>query len=120
MIVGTSDQEESKGRVTLQERETRFGQKAVTITLSPEQLATAHELERRLFNLGHAVLVLDDTSLAAHADVIARELNRAGLICLCVVGQEAKLDPSAMQAPAELNSADDLLEWMTREGVLLT
>ena len=120
MIVGTSDQEESKGRVTLQERETRYGQKAVTIALSPEQLTAAHELERRLFNLGHAVLVLDDVSLAANADVIAREINRAGLICLCVLGQEAKLAPSAMQAPAELHSADDLLEWLTREGVLLT
>jgi bifunctional enzyme CysN/CysC len=121
MILGLSDQEESKGRVTLQERESRFGQKAVTIELGASRRELAYELERRLFNLGHAAMVLDDPDTVSQAKVIALQINRAGLICFRALDDEdAPQDTNAIQAPPELKSADDLFDWLSHEGILLT
>ena len=121
MIVGLSDQEESKGRVTLQEREVRFGQQASAIWLGQERVELAYEMERRLFNLGHAVLVLEDASLVPHTGVITQQITRAGLICLCALDDDgASLDPSIIRVPAALDSAEDLLGWLSRTGILLT
>jgi bifunctional enzyme CysN/CysC len=121
MIVGLSDQEESKGRVTLQEREARYGQKATTIALTSAQRELAYQLERRLFNLGHAAMVLDDASFAAQADFIAQQINRAGVICLCVLEDaESKLESFPTRVPAGLNTTEELLDWMSHEGMLLT
>jgi bifunctional enzyme CysN/CysC len=121
MIVGLSDQEESKGRVTLQEREARYGQKATTIALTFAQRELAYQLERRLFNLGHAAMVLDDASFAAQADFIAQQINRAGVICLCVLEDaESKLESFPTRVPAGLNTTEELLDWMSHEGMLLT
>jgi bifunctional enzyme CysN/CysC len=121
MIVGLSDQQESKGRVTLQEREARYGQKATTIALTSAQRELAYQLERRLFNLGHAAMVLDDASFAAQADFIAQQINRAGVICLCVLEDaESKLESFPTRVPAGLNTTEELLDWMSHEGMLLT
>jgi bifunctional enzyme CysN/CysC len=121
MIAGLPDQEESKGRVTLQERESRFGQKAVTIELGASRRELAYELERRLFNLGHAATVLDDAGVISQANAIALQINRAGLICFRAMdGEDAPQDTNAIQAPPELKSADVLFDWLSHEGILLT
>jgi bifunctional enzyme CysN/CysC len=93
------------GKVTLGEREQRFGQRGVTILLTgltgSGKASIAFALEKRLFDAGRAVTVLygqnmrqglcrdlgfsaDDRSenLRRSAEV-AKILNDAGLICIC-------------------------------------
>ncbi len=121
MIVGLSDQEENRGRVTPEERHNRFGQKPQTIWLGAHRQDLAYDLERRLFNLGHAALVLEDTSLVPHVTLIAAQLHSAGLIGLCILeGHPPNLEDGHILAPAELATADNLLRWMSEQRILLT
>jgi bifunctional enzyme CysN/CysC len=92
-------------QVTLEERSHRLAQRPVTVLLTglPKSGKTvmAYALERRLFDMGHAVAVLDggemrqtisrglgftaterSENLRRSIDV-ARFLNEAGLICIC-------------------------------------
>jgi hypothetical protein len=52
----------------------------------PKAAEAALQLERALFDAGHASYVLARPEHAAHAGLIASHVNRAGLICLCAVG----------------------------------
>ncbi|MCP5151432.1 MAG: sulfate adenylyltransferase subunit CysN [Chromatiales bacterium] len=92
-------------RVTTAERAARFGQKAVTLLLTGLTRAgkstIAYALERRLFDLGHAVTVLDGQNLRLgvsrdlgfsdddrsealrRAAEVARMANDAGLLGIC-------------------------------------
>jgi bifunctional enzyme CysN/CysC len=91
--------------VTAEERTARFGQRPLTILITglsgSGKTAVAYALERRLFDMGRAVAVLDgrqmrqtisrglgftagerSENLRRSIDV-ARVLNEAGLICIC-------------------------------------
>jgi bifunctional enzyme CysN/CysC len=92
------------GEVTAEERAARFGQKPVTVLLTglpgSGKTSLAKAIERRLFDAGHAVTVLDGTGmrqgisrdLGFSADErsenlrrsaeVARLVNDAGLLCL--------------------------------------
>jgi len=92
-------------RVRADEREARFGQKAVTLLLTGlsgvGKTTTAYGLERRLFELGRAVTVLDGANmrlgisrdLGFSADArsenlrrsaeVAKLINDSGIICIC-------------------------------------
>lgn len=92
------------GEVTAEERAARFGQKPVTVLLTglpgSGKTSLAKAIERRLFDSGHAVTVLDGTGmrqgisrdLGFSADErsenlrrsaeVARLCNDAGLLCL--------------------------------------
>ena len=92
-------------RVTLEERAARFGQRAVTLLLSglsgAGKTTLAYAVERKLFERGRAVAVLDGASmrqgiskgLGYSADErsenlrrsteVARLLNDNGMICVC-------------------------------------
>ena len=120
MIAGLSDQEEAKGRVTPEERAARFGQKAATLWLGAHRLELAYALERQLFNLGHAALVLDDPAIAPQALQVANEIQRAGLIGLWAL--EAGLPDAATHyhAPAAADSVDSVLDWLRNQGILLS
>jgi bifunctional enzyme CysN/CysC len=94
-----------KGRVNNAERQLRLGQQPVTLLftgLSGAGKSTlAYALERRLFDSGRAVFVLDGQNLRHNlnkglpqdragrsenwrrAAQVARQFNEAGLICLC-------------------------------------
>ena len=121
MIIGLSDQEENRGRVTPEERQNRFGQKPKTIWLGAHRQDLAYDLERRLFNLGHAALVLEDASLVPHVNLIAAQLHSAGLIGLCILeDRPPNLEDGHIMAPTELATADDLLRWMSEQQILLT
>ena len=50
-----------------------------------KRLNTAYRLDRSLFDLGYASAVLDDDSLGRQAVLVARQLNEAGLICICAL-----------------------------------
>ena len=108
-------------KVTAAERATRFGHPAVTVLLTglpgSGKTTLAYAVERRLFEMGRAVTVLDGLELrqtiskglgftAAErsenmrrgADV-ARYMNEAGLICICAfVAPSAAVRERARQA----------------------
>lgn len=83
MVSGQSSNMELS-HVTAEERAARFGQKAVSIILAGannEQIA--YQLERKLFDTGHAATVLSENTRHI-ADTIA-VVKHAGLICLCAI-----------------------------------
>ncbi|GAB6047754.1 sulfate adenylyltransferase subunit CysN [Methyloparacoccus murrellii] len=119
MIVGLSDEAEQQGQVTPEERATRFGQRATTLWLGcPDAAGLAYRLERWLFNLGHATLVLDDPALAEQMPLIAEQAGRAGLICLCAQPKPAAAAGVAL--PENLTTADAILGWLREQAILLT
>ena len=80
MITGSTETEESLQPVSPEERAARFSQNPTAIALTgPDSKDVAYQLERKLFDNGHAVTVLEtqNTSL-----IVA--VKNAGLICLCV------------------------------------
>ncbi|MDP2098482.1 MAG: sulfate adenylyltransferase subunit CysN [Methylobacter sp.] len=80
MITGSTETEESLQPVSPEERAARFSQNPTAIALTgPGSKDVAYQLERKLFDNGHAVTVLEtqNTSL-----IVA--VKNAGLICLCV------------------------------------
>jgi bifunctional enzyme CysN/CysC len=80
MITGSTETEESLQPVSPDERAARFSQTPTAIALTgPDSKDVAYQLERKLFDNGHAVTVLEtqNTSL-----IVA--VKNAGLICLCV------------------------------------
>ncbi|MGR9012123.1 MAG: sulfate adenylyltransferase subunit CysN [Gammaproteobacteria bacterium] len=79
MITGSTE-DESLHPVSPEERAARFSQTATAIALTGSSaIEIAYQLERKLFDNGHATTVLEsqNTSLIA-------PIKNAGLICLCV------------------------------------
>ncbi|CAI8816613.1 sulfate adenylyltransferase subunit CysN [Methylocaldum szegediense] len=120
MIVSQADGEGGLRRVTAEERSARFGQKAVTLWITGERRHDiAYELERKLFDVGHASTVLEDEAPAEQVRLIVDQINRAGLICLCPC--EASLDvdgPTALRISADDMSADEVLTLLKENGIL--
>ncbi len=84
MILGAAERPPLWRQVTPEERAARFGQRAVTFWLTgPNRRQAAQDLERRLFDRGYACITLDEEELGSQAEFVARQLNRAGLVCLC-------------------------------------
>jgi len=80
MITGTTD-DDIQQPVTAEERAARFSQTAISISLSGSlSNQIAYQLERKLFDNGHATTVLE----AADAPILIQTIKNAGLICLCV------------------------------------
>ena len=120
MIMGLSDAAEHEGPVTAVERANRFGQKPATLWVQgPRRTELALELERRLFNLGHAALVLNDPAVAPHAELIAEQAGGAGLITLITL--DAPATPvHGLVVPETLQTAERVLDWLREQGILLT
>ncbi|XSG86372.1 MAG: sulfate adenylyltransferase subunit CysN [Methylohalobius sp. ZOD2] len=83
MITSIAETEGARRPVTPEERATRFGQAPSVIALTgigaPD---LAYQLERRLFDTGHAATVLDASSLPEVSENVAQALTHAGLIVL--------------------------------------
>jgi hypothetical protein len=100
MITGDASADEWS-QVTAEERATRFGQTASVIVLSGNNAKqTAYHLERKLFDTGHAVTVLEQAN-----DELAIAIKNAGLLCLCLNFKPAAAD---LTFDCEENSVDDL------------
>jgi len=81
MIIGAGDDGQA-APVSAEERAARFCQKAIAVALTGENsLAMAYQLERKLFDYGHAPTVLE----SADAGLVSA-IKQAGLICLCIGG----------------------------------
>jgi bifunctional enzyme CysN/CysC len=120
MILGRVEESAGFRRVTAEERAARFGQKAVTLWLTGgNREEAAYALERKLFDLGHAAVVLDGGHLAGPAPAVAEQINRAGVICICALdGVPAERTATDLRAPADAMTADDLLGLLREHGVL--
>ena len=79
MIIGTDDNEDLQP-VSVEERAARFSQIATSINLTGENsVEMAYQLERKLFDNGHACTILETAN-----NVLIGAINHAGLIALCV------------------------------------
>ncbi|WP_305908166.1 sulfate adenylyltransferase subunit CysN [Methylomarinum sp. Ch1-1] len=82
MISGTSDSADLPP-VTAEDRAARFGQKPAIITLTGSESAErAYQLERKLFDTGHATTVLENQE--QNLTVLLPVIKHAGLISICV------------------------------------
>ncbi|MCK9607014.1 MAG: sulfate adenylyltransferase subunit CysN [Methylomonas sp.] len=89
MISGDAS-EEDWSPVSAEERATRFGQIASVIGLSGGNvLQTAYQLERKLFDTGHAATILETSN-----DALVGAIKHAGLLCLCLDSKPAQADVS--------------------------
>ncbi|NOQ64760.1 MAG: sulfate adenylyltransferase subunit CysN [Methyloprofundus sp.] len=88
MIAGHSELELS--HVTKEERAARFSQTALSIALiGSESEQVAYQLERKLFDNGHAATVL--TGELKNTDEAIAVIKNAGLICLCTASAACDL-----------------------------
>lgn len=86
MITGDADQDSALTPVSSEEKASRFGQQAVIIDLIGDTSAEfAYQLERRLFDSGHAATVLENQNEQTY--ILAEAITNAGLICLCANNQ---------------------------------
>ena len=97
--------------VNPEERANRFGQMASVIALSganAKQLA--YRLERKLFDTGHAVTILEHSNEAL---VIA--LKNAGLLCLCLDTNPSTID---IAFDCDLYSIDEIYGTLKNRGMI--
>jgi bifunctional enzyme CysN/CysC len=79
MITGSTDANELQP-VSVAERAARFSQTATVIALTGANAkALAYQLERKLFDNGHAATILETPSVSLIAAI-----KNAGLLCICV------------------------------------
>ncbi len=120
MIFAAAAGEGSYRPVTPQERAARFGQQATVIYLiGSSALNLAYLLERRLFDTGHAAVVLDEQVLPEISPELARALTHAGLIVLWPQADAGRL-PSA-QGPvldADRLDLEQSLQYLKTERIL--
>jgi bifunctional enzyme CysN/CysC len=105
MILGTTE-EETLSPVSVEERAARFSQQAAAISLiGSNAREVAYQLERKLFDNGHAATVLEIADAA-----LIQALKNAGLIGLCVNGQQhcdARFDSEALPIDEIYNGLKD-------------
>ena len=92
MITGPSDDSELI-QVTAVERAARFNQKNSVIALTGTHAAErAYQLERKLFDTGHATTVLENQD--NNLGILLSVIKNAGLISICVLCAEEEADLS--------------------------
>ena len=87
MITGGTE-EEIQQPVSADERAARFSQTATAISLSGlSSNEIAYQLERKLFDTGHATTILETQDIS-----LIKAIKNAGLICICVNGSADLVD----------------------------
>ncbi|WP_432743931.1 sulfate adenylyltransferase subunit CysN [Methylobacter sp. G7] len=110
MITGDASAEDWSP-VTAEERATRFGQTASIILLSGGNAKqTAYRLERKLFDTGHAVTVLEHAG-----DELALAIKNAGLLCLCLGHKPSAAD---LAFDCDQYKADDIYGTLVNRGTV--
>ena len=80
MITGATDADDNQQPVSAEDRAARYSQKATAIALTGStSKEIAYQLERKLFDNGHATTVLETQNTS-----LIQAVKNAGLICLCV------------------------------------
>jgi sulfate adenylyltransferase large subunit len=110
MITGDASAEEWS-QVTAEERATRFGQTASVIDLSGDNAKqTAYHLERKLFNNGHAVTILEQAT-----DELVMAIKNAGLLCLCLDHNTTATD---LAFDCEEHKVNDIYSTLRSRGIV--
>ncbi len=110
MITGSSDSINLKA-VDAQERAARFSQVATAINLTgSEAVSIGYLLERKLFDNGHLVTVLEDTP----SDAIPA-LKNAGLICICI---NAKVEQTDLTLDSDILSLDEIYSVLKGKNII--
>ena len=110
MITGESDNEDLS-HVSADERAARFSQKATAINLTGSNSQDiAYQLERKLFDTGHATTILEQDS-----DPLITAIKNAGLICLSINSQSKLSD---LTFNCEQQSIDDIYSALKDQSVI--
>jgi len=110
MITGMTGDEELKP-VSAAERAARFSQTATAIALSGANAKeVAYQLERKLFDNGHAATVLETANAA-----LIHAIKNAGLLCLCPETKPATTD---IAFDCNLHSIDEIYGTLKNLGVI--
>ncbi|MCK4842785.1 MAG: sulfate adenylyltransferase subunit CysN [Methylococcales bacterium] len=110
MITGESD-DDNLSHVSANERAARFSQKATAINLTGSNSKDmAYQLERKLFDTGHATTVLENQS----DNALLTAIKDAGLICL-LVEAESSTDYSF---DCDKQSIDDIYSTLKAQRVI--
>jgi len=113
MITGEAGNEDLS-HVSADERAARFSQKATAINLTgANSQDTAYQLERKLFDTGHATTVLEQQSEAS--DLLIAAVKNAGLICLSVNNGSNSIDISF---DCDSQSIDDIFSSLKEQKVI--
>ena len=97
--------------VTAEERATRFAQTASIIAFKGAQAKDlAYQLERKLFDTGHASIVLEQAN-----DELTIAIKNAGLIGLCLDSSLLSLD---MVFDSSVDSLDEIYRQLRERGVI--
>ncbi len=119
MIMGVVDDADIQP-VSMDERIARYGQQAFTAWLvGANNLQTAQEIERQLFDSGHVCIVLNQADIDVNIEKISPLFNQAGLICLCCVAhapKETHNNSAIFQCATE--SANDILRQISGKAQL--
>jgi sulfate adenylyltransferase subunit 1 len=119
MIIGAVESDELQ-TVRQDERIARYGQQAFTAWLTGKNnTQTAEELERLLFDMGHACTVLKQNEIEGNIGEISTILNSAGFICLCSVDKSAAGDSdNSTVFDCEKDSTNDILNMISNKAQL--
>ena len=113
MITGESANEEFR-HVSAEEHAARFSQKAISIGLTgSNNQEIAYQLERKLFDTGHATTVLEEQ--ASDNDALITAIKNAGLICLSVT---TKTDATEISFNCDSQSIDDIFNALKDQQVI--
>jgi bifunctional enzyme CysN/CysC len=113
MITGKSGNEEL-ANVSADERAARFSQKATSINLTGSSSKDiAYQLERKLFDTGHATTVLETQT--ADIDSLITAIKNTGLICLCI---NNKADSTDTSFDCDKQSIDDIYNALKKQRII--
>ena len=113
MITGESESEDFR-HVSAEEHAARFSQKATAICLiGSNSQDFAYQLERKLFDTGHASTVLEQQS--ADSELLIAAIKNAGLICLSIDKASSVTDISF---DCDKLSIDDIYSALKAEKVI--
>ena len=111
MITGEGENK-ALSHVSADERAARFGQKATAICLTGSNSQNiAYQLERKLFDTGHASTVLEQGS---ETDLLVESIKNAGLICILVsssISADASFD-------CDKQSVDDIYSDLKSQKII--
>ena len=110
MITGATD-DENRQPVSAEERASRYSQKATAIALTGlAGKETAYQLERKLFDNGHATTVLETQNTS-----LIQAVKNAGLLCLCV---NCSADLADINFDTDKQSIDDIYSALKERKVI--
>jgi len=110
MITGSTG-EESLQPVSAKERAARFSQKATAVALTgASSKEVAYQLERKLFDNGHATTVLETQNTS-----LIDAIKNAGLICLCV---NCSADLANISFDTDSQALDDIYNGLKDQKII--